>query len=113
MLLLTVLAVLSPCAVHDHEFRHDNIMTFYISWFDPGAYATMTNTTARVADTGGTCRRPCSSMIELRQCCDDIYLPSFIFRNANGFSQDRQVAHTIHVNDTTGVVTWEAQVHGT
>lgn len=85
-------------------------MTFYISWVDPAAYGTMRATSARAAAGGETCRRPCSTMADTWMCCSDIYLPSFSFRNAFGFSQDRQVADAIYFKPETGVVTWEVQV---
>ena len=96
--------------VHELEFRHDSLMTFYINWVDPAAYDTMQATTARVANASESCRRPCSTAIDIQMCCSDIYLPSFSFRNAFGFSQDRQVVEAIYFKPEINSVTWEVQV---
>jgi hypothetical protein len=47
----------------------------------------------------------------LRRCCDDIFLPSFFFKNAYGFPQDRGVLYSVYVGPEGGVM-WEVRVHG-
>ena len=43
----------------------------------------------RCARAAGTCKLPCSSKANNLLCCDDMYIPSFYFRNAFAFSQVR------------------------
>ena len=45
-------------------------------------------------------------------CCDDIYLPSFFFRNVHGFPQDRQIGDSISLDEEGDGVMWETTVHG-
>lgn len=65
------------------------------------------------AGTLGQCNRPCASNVPFGGlCCDGIFLPSFTFMNAYGFSQDRQVDDTIYFGPD-GEVLWRADVQGT
>ena len=57
------------------------------------------------------CKRPCDNRVDdLPQCCDGIFLPSFVFSNALGFA-DIRPSRIVVTPD--GEVLWEIQVHGT
>ena len=107
----------------DYNFRHENMATYWLSWFDPGAEEIITNRTSTavgvsmerfVPQSGAAasaCRRPCSNRVAEDRCCDAIFLPSIYFTNADAFPEDRATGYSI---DTTAnwAVVWETTVHG-
>jgi len=43
------------------------------------------------------------------QCCDSLWLPSFVIRNADEMPQGRLQPYYIAVDDDSGVVTWRVE----
>lgn len=93
------------------NFRHEQILVFYVSWVDATAAAKVQAATARVQDPAQnyTCRRPCNNRVYGDACCDDIYIPTFVFRNAYDFPNERE--SNISLYDNGGVMLTE-YVHG-
>lgn len=81
--------LLVNCAVDEKNYRHSEIMYFYITWRDPLAYGQILERTAelRAADggvVGSACSRPCADFVGNLACCDTIFIPAFTFRNVAG-----------------------------
>ena len=45
----------------------------------------------------------------MSQCCDSLWLPSFVIRNADEMPQGRLQPYYIAVDDDSGVVTWRME----
>ena len=45
----------------------------------------------------------------MSQCCDSLWLPSFVIRNADEMPQGRLQPYYITVDDASGVVTWRLE----
>jgi len=43
------------------------------------------------------------------QCCDSLWLPSFVIRNTDEMPQGRLQPYYITVDDASGVVTWRVE----
>ena len=46
---------------------------------------------------------------DVSQCCDSLWLPSFVIRNADEMPQGRLQPYYITVDDASGVVTWRVE----
>ena len=45
----------------------------------------------------------------MSQCCDSLWLPSFVIRNADEMPQGRLQHYYITVDDASGAVTWRVE----
>ncbi|KAL4422476.1 hypothetical protein ABPG75_008673 [Micractinium tetrahymenae] len=99
-------------AVNQDDYRWEGALYFYISWTSADAYRlVMENTKKMFSNSSFTCQFMCSNIVDKMLCCDDIYLPSFFFKNAYGFPQDREILYNIYTA-SNGSVLWEVRVHG-
>ncbi|PSC74223.1 senescence-specific cysteine protease SAG39-like isoform A [Micractinium conductrix] len=88
------------------------VLYFYVSWLDPTAYAKAENATIRMlSDPSFKCSQPCSNLIDNAMCCDGMYLPALLFKNAYGFPQDREIMQNIFSADDDSNLR-EVRVHG-
>ncbi|KAI7836836.1 hypothetical protein COHA_009337 [Chlorella ohadii] len=83
--------------VNEDDYRFEAVLYFYNSWRDTKAFEMVTNNTIKMlTDPNFKCGSPCSNVIDNNLCCDGIYLPSFFFKNAYGFPQDREILFNIY-----------------
>ncbi|GAB4820950.1 hypothetical protein N2152v2_007996 [Parachlorella kessleri] len=95
------------------SYRFEATFVFYMSWNDSQAHYTIANTTAHVAAGQHECGRPCTDWADDMACCDGIFIPSFFFRNAYHFSQDRVTGYKIYaLPPPNGSVLWTQVVQG-
>ena len=99
-------------SLDEQKYVFDVSMYVFLSWIDPrapGEVAKATNETT--AEGGRDCARLCVGQrapSEVSQCCDSMWLPSFVIRNADEMPQGRLQPYYITV-DSAGVVTWRVQ----
>ncbi|EFN59795.1 hypothetical protein CHLNCDRAFT_133508 [Chlorella variabilis] len=95
--------------VNEDNYRWEAVVYFYIAWTDFSAFDTMQAQSEQVlTNSSFKCDFYCSNVLEQALCCSNIYLPSFFFKNAYGFPQDREIMYPAD----DGSMLWEVRVHG-
>lgn len=77
-------------SLDEQKYVFDVSMYVFLSWIDPRAPAEVAKATNETTSPGGRdCARLCVGQrapSESSQCCDSMWLPSFVIRNADGLS---------------------------
>ncbi|KAI3429737.1 hypothetical protein D9Q98_010052 [Chlorella vulgaris] len=98
--------------VDEDNYRWEAIHYFYLSWTDYTAWSLVSNQSiALLTDPSSECKFSCSNVAQNVLCCDNLYRPSFAFKNAYGFPQDREALYNLYPAED-GSVLWEVRVHG-
>lgn len=97
----------------EQKYVFDVSIYVFLSWIDPRAPGNVAKATNETTVEGGRdCARLCIGQrapSEESQCCDSLWLPSFVIRNADEMPQGRLQPYYITVDEATGVVTWRVQ----
>eukprot|EP00884_Botryococcus_braunii_P017545 jgi/Botrbrau1/4474/Bobra.0220s0008.1 len=86
-------------------------MFLFLSWRDPNAFEKVKSATAAYQAGNDSCSRHCNGQLAsgpLVQCCDTLWLPTFVVRNVDEFPQGRVQPYYITVS-ADGIVTWRVQ----
>ncbi|KAL4451548.1 hypothetical protein ABPG75_007210 [Micractinium tetrahymenae] len=95
------------------NYRFTAVLYFYLTWRDPAAYDTVQRSTQAMLSSNYSCAKPCTDWAGNLSCCDGIYIPTFFFRNAHSFPQDRATGYKMYaVPPPNGSVLWTQFVHG-
>jgi len=91
--------------VDSNRYMHESIILVGTSWTDFSARATVEANAEKARQGNYTCEVPCwNNVLYDGPCCDGVYIPTFVFGNAVGFSQDRQVDSEIYFGPDGGVL---------
>eukprot|EP00884_Botryococcus_braunii_P000773 jgi/Botrbrau1/10697/Bobra.357_1s0001.1 len=98
--------------LNQQEYFYHAVLGVFLSWYDERAHKSLEEANRKFAKTK-ECDRPCSNtqmLLPPYDCCDNIWLPSFIIRNIDEYPQGRSQPMQITVRDN--VVTWRVQLAG-
>lgn len=99
--------------VDEQHYRHHLIVYFVITWTDPTAFETVERATASWLAGNSSCGLQCTNRADGVACCDDIYVPSFSFRNVYGFPQDRATNYKmVLLPGPNNSIAWQTFVQG-
>ncbi|KAL4855826.1 Pyrophosphate-energized vacuolar membrane proton pump [Chlorella vulgaris] len=99
--------------VDEQHYRHHLIVYFVITWADPTAFETVERATASWLAGNSSCNLQCTNRADGVACCDDIYVPSFSFRNVYGFPQDRATNYKmVLLPGPNNSIAWQTFVQG-